>query len=423
MRSHPLRSAGRRRNGPRLARGARPLAVANVTVTISVILSAPLLPRILGPGDRGQFAAAFSLFVILRFIAPLGMAEATTRARAWHPRARLFELGRATVPIAVFAGSVLAVAMWLSADLVFTDNDGAALATKVFAVFLPVYALGEVLRSLLLLDGRYGEAGFLVASPWVIRSFALGLILLVGVGSSAAIVWCAVASVAGFVPLVAIVGLRLVGREHRSSDRVRLAGLRARAVSFGARSVAGSAASLADRRVDQVIFLLLSTDVQLGYYAVAVAVAELPEVVTRSSQVALLTEGSRTPGSASASSGIRSTVMMVSGIAALIAVLAPALLPAVFGQEFRAAVVPALILLTASVPLSAQAMGGVKLLLLDRPGAYSCCRSVSFLANVVLLLLLAPAYGAIGAAIASLAAYSLGAVIVWVVCRRLGGGA
>jgi O-antigen/teichoic acid export membrane protein len=100
-------------------------------------------------------------------------------------------------------------------------------------------------------------------------------------------------------------------------------------------------------------------------------------------------------------------------------VLAPWVIPAIYGSQFRPAIVPAQIILVA---LALDGVGGVItgfLYGIGRPGLNSCAMGAGLVATVVLDLLLIPRFHATGAAVASAVAYltatfSLVLFFVWV---------
>jgi O-antigen/teichoic acid export membrane protein len=91
--------------------------------------------------------------------------------------------------------------------------------------------------------------------------------------------------------------------------------------------------------------------------------------------------------------------------AAVGALVAPYLLPLVFGDEFRPAVGMSQVLLLAGVPSAATAVLGAGLLSVGRPAARSLGLVAGLVVNVILLLALVGRLEALGAAWATVGAY------------------
>ncbi|MDH4168683.1 MAG: polysaccharide biosynthesis C-terminal domain-containing protein [Acidimicrobiia bacterium] len=393
---------------PEPTRGTAILTSANLIILVTVAASAPLLARLLGPGARGELAAAFSLFMILRFVAPLGLLEASTRALYWRAGSTPAQVGRASLPIALAFGTVLAVATWMMAPLVFPDEPNAVLALQALAFLLPVFAIADVMRGLMVAERAYLAAACVLVSPWLGRFVAAGVMF---VADDSRLALIAFFSAAGIIPGLAV-AMALYRPSIRRTEPIGGGwALRRQLLSFGSRATFGSAASLADRRIDQVLMLPLASSLEAGLYVVAVTVAEIPDALTRSVRSVLLAEHSKEPSTEAFLRTFRTTLAMVIVVAAGIAITAPIAIPLVFGDAFGPAVPATLILLVATIPLTVQALAGTGLYLADQPGRYGAIRIVGVVTNVVLLSLLAPSHGAVGAAFASLGAYTVTAII------------
>jgi len=108
-------------------------------------------------------------------------------------------------------------------------------------------------------------------------------------------------------------------------------------------------------------------------------------------------------------------------LASAIAVALPVGLPLLFGAGFAAALPAGLVLLAAVVAAAPGSIAGAGLSARGRPGLRSLSLAVAVAVNVVLLVLLVPAHGAIGAAVATLAGnVAASALSVWWM-SRLGG--
>ena len=117
--------------------------------------------------------------------------------------------------------------------------------------------------------------------------------------------------------------------------------------------------------------------------------------------------------------GVHAALVGGVGTAVVLAVVSPTAVPIVFGIEFA----PASRLIAIMVPFTAIfAVSQVTIPYfynhLRRPGAHSIIMGVTAALDVVLVVLLAPKWGADGAAVASGAAYGTGAVVnIWLTSR------
>jgi O-antigen/teichoic acid export membrane protein len=118
---------------------------------------------------------------------------------------------------------------------------------------------------------------------------------------------------------------------------------------------------------------------------------------------------------------IRETLLAGGFLAIVAAVLAPFLVPLIYGPAFEGSVAPLLILLPGIVALSCGRIAMADLIrrnMLERAAAISVA---VMLLNVALNLGLIPSFGAIGAATASLISYTAHACLAITVDRRAGG--
>ena len=231
------------------------------------------------------------------------------------------------------------------------------------------------------------------------------LLLAVGVRETVAI-----------VPAMAIGDLCTAGqgwarlarrRFFRNAGRPSLA-IAGRLYSYGIRAQVGSVILLVNARLDFAIVGALVGPAALGVYAVASRYAELLRLPGLAVNYVLYPTYAGVDGKVAARDARRMliTLAWIPAAAALpLAVAAPILLPLVFGEAFRAAVVPTWILLFG---LSAVGVTGIVSAFLygaGRPGLNSLGLTSGLVVTVILDVLLIPRFEVLGAAVASCAAY------------------
>jgi O-antigen/teichoic acid export membrane protein len=188
--------------------------------------------------------------------------------------------------------------------------------------------------------------------------------------------------------------------------------------AFGGRGQVGNLMSLLNYRLDFVILGALSGPAVLGSYAVASKLAELLRLPSLSFFWVLYprfakdeaAQAERRAGRLIPRAGLLTVVGAVP-----LALTAGFVIPAVYGEAFRPAIVPAQILL---LGLSVEGAAGVITAFLygrGRPGLNSLATGAGLVVTVVLDILLIPRLGATGAAWASTAAYlsTTGILIAW----------
>jgi O-antigen/teichoic acid export membrane protein len=187
-------------------------------------------------------------------------------------------------------------------------------------------------------------------------------------------------------------------------------------ISLGLRYHLGTCAMYLLLRVD--IFLLNGTVSRsdVGLYSLAVTIAELAYLVTDS--VAHVMLPSQVAGSLEESSQVTAHAVRLNIVASSLCVLgvalvAPLVVPFVYGRDFGGAVAPLLLIMPGIVALAVARPVAVFLTRTNRPLAMSAVSGGAMCVNVVLNLMLIPHFGVEGAAVASTIAY-LGVAAVFV---------
>jgi O-antigen/teichoic acid export membrane protein len=184
-----------------------------------------------------------------------------------------------------------------------------------------------------------------------------------------------------------------------------------RTLGLGLRYHAGTAASYLLLRVDIFILNALEpTTAAVGLYSLAVTLAELTKLLTDAIVPVMMPEQVET-SAGHAAAVTAATVRMAtlfSGVAiALMCLIAPVLIPLIYGPAFQGAG-PALIALAPGL-LALGATNPVRTYLfrLSRPGPMSLMFIAVMAVNVSLNFALIPQFGIIGASLASSVAYTL----------------
>jgi len=178
-------------------------------------------------------------------------------------------------------------------------------------------------------------------------------------------------------------------------------------VGFALRSWVGAIAGVAVSRLDQSLMTSLSGTQELGLYAVAVSIAELPLIISGAISVMAFSADATQPSDDRLGSMSRIATSVCACVSLLIGLSSPALYRFVIGGEFMPAIPSTLILCSAVVIGIPGSIAGSGLAARGLPGTRSLGLATAAVVNVVVLLLVAPANGANGAAFATLCSTAL----------------
>jgi O-antigen/teichoic acid export membrane protein len=265
-------------------------------------------------------------------------------------------------------------------------------------------------------ERRYGLTYLYAAGGAIGRAIVLVLLAIAGSLTVQSAVWA--------TALIGLIGvpifLRVFARRPETAPPAKVRVTRALG-SYGLRSWGIATAGLANTRLDQVLMLPIAGAVQLGYYAVAVSLAELTTPITGAISQVLFPEAAARRSWASVAQAVRGTAIVVGSLSLGGIAIAPFVIPLAFGRNFSDAVPMAQVLFVAGVPLALRLLIGSGFLAAGRPGLSSLSQVVALCVTAPGLAVLVPAYGAMGAAYTSLAAYSTACAFSAWQARRLTG--
>ncbi|MDQ1539719.1 MAG: hypothetical protein QOH29_445 [Actinomycetota bacterium] len=179
-------------------------------------------------------------------------------------------------------------------------------------------------------------------------------------------------------------------------------------LSYGARGQVGGVMTLVNLRLDFILLGSLAGPGVVGSYAVASKFAELLRVPSLAINYVLYPRFAR-EGARVAADNVRRmaprALFFVATIAVFVAACVNPLIPWMYGAAFRPAIGPAYILVGGLVTDGVAAVISAWLLGTGRPGLNSIAVGAGVAMTVALDVALIPSYHAIGAAIASAAAY------------------
>lgn len=277
----------------------------------------------------------------------------------------------------------------------------------VVAVGLPLVLPLDCLRALLQADRRFGAASaeawmntltrfvgivVLAAFDQLTSTSAMLLILLTSITSTA--MWITRAA-------------RILASGRRSGTQVT----RRAFLSYSSSIWLGQFAGMSNARIDQIILALLISAYDIGIYAVAVVWAQLPLMVVSASQRVILVKSGNEWDDAESGRVTRITTALGGAMALGLAVLAPLVIPLLFGSAFGGAVSLTYLLLPGMLAGFTGYMFSAMLAARGRAGSQTVGEVGGLIVTVAGLAILVPGLGVEGAAITSSVCYATTALL------------
>lgn len=392
----------------------------NLIAVLCGVGSGVTLARSLGPGGRGELAAALMWPNLLALFADMGLGFAFAYgASQW--RDRFDELWTLCLLLGVLLGAVAMLAGWLLLPrLAGNLSDEGRLGMKIAFGAVPWILLAGYQAFLFLGIQR-------VAAYNAVRMVApvsnLLTVLFIAASGKAGVILYSAAFVAtqllAFLFSTILLWQRLRPRFHLCFD------LAPGLLSYGFKTQLGGLVGQANLRLDQSIMSLWVAPEKLGLYVVSVSISAVAAPLMNALAVVAL------PRTAHAKSGSGTSLVVAKHVKqALISSLPltllwilvmPWVLPGFFGKAYSPAVVSAQILTAAAMIQGLNTIMGNSLRGLGRPGLCGIAEGAGMAITITLLYFLLPALGIAGAAITSLCAYSLVAALQFVFLARSAG--
>jgi len=371
--------------------------------------------RFLAPSGRGTFVlVVLTVTILSRLLGQLGLAV-TTRLREREVEVRhLVHRAFALAAALGLAGSVLVVASGALTDAIGTE------LALIAALALVPNILWQTVSGVLLGLARVRVWNYVQALSPLLTLVGM-LVLVVGLGGgvrSAVAAWTLAHVLTAVFALVVARDLWLpVGPQPLLDEHGRT--ILRLALVLGAVQVV----NLIGYRIELFILEWHDGVAAVGVYSIAMQAAEALWLVPAAIATAI-TGPAVHDDERDASRLVRRSALKglayTAGVATLVGVSAPFLIPLLFGTNFESAARPLALLLPGIVAYAPVTVLVVYLSL--RHGRPNLSLAVSLLAMVVtagLALVLIPRFGAEGAAGASAVGYAAGAGLAWVLFARL----
>lgn len=357
------------------------------------LVTAPILAHGLGVDGRGVVAAAAAPFLLMSVLGALGIPDAVTYFVARREIAvRTILVGVVGVTLAL--GIVGAAGIWLFSDWLSGGDAQIKRLICIAALPLPLYLCVGVARGWAAGTQRW----VLVAGEQAIFAISrlVAIVALLAFGSmhvleaTLVFVLTPVVGALAYLPLLRSRASYVVQpQDAKSLPQV---------MGYGLRTWIGAIAGVLLYRLDQTLMTPLSNPTELGIYVVAVALGEVPGMLTSSVQSVTLARESEGSSLQALATTARVATLVCAAVALGLGVASPVLIPVVFGRGFSGAVPVAIILMCSAVVGATGAVAGAGLAGRGRPGLRSIALASACVVNTGLILALVPTYGALGAA-------------------------
>lgn len=376
------------------------------------LIAGIVVARALGPAQLGLLTFAGAMFTVGSVLVALGFPNLLTREFSTQENRQVILASALTyqIPTALGVGII-------GFGLVSSARGWEVTATLTAAALapIPVLAVSETLRTYLQAMGRAREvvvAGIVSATTGA----PLRMLAAVLTGSPAV--------VAGAVTVEAVVRAVLTGRAFRPGRLTRTVRLSSTRVGRGLLReswplLIASFAVMIYQRVDMLMLGVLAGDAETGIYAAAVRLSEAWYVLPTTAMAALRPQLTRLLNEGRHADYLKLTSMLLRGLIALsyiailiVTITAPWIIRVLFGGAFDASASVLRIHILAG-PFIFLTVGSSQWFIdkgLTRKVLLRA--SVGALLNVTLNLVLIPAQGADGAAIATLVSYAVSAWLV-----------
>jgi O-antigen/teichoic acid export membrane protein len=371
------------------------------------IVTGVLAAHLLGPMGRGELAAIQSWAMLLASIGMLGVPEALIYSSSQNPQRVASYLGT-SCSIVIVSSALFGCGGWLLMPrLLHAQSANTIEAGRWYLVLqLLIYAGMGMPHQALRAVGSWRAWNIFRVLPSLLWMICLVVGFFVPSLKSAP----ALASIFLCVQLL-LVPASILLTKHYVPDRWTLDRTKIRPLlSYGASVAFTSIPQMINLRLDQLLIAMFLPPSLLGYYAIAVTWSGAAAPVLNAMPPVLLPHFSEMSTFAEKRQRVTQIIKILFPAGAVVSVLllvaTPFVIPALFGRTFAPAIHPALVLAIANTfngingALEAVLQGMGKPLLALR------AEVIGMIGTIVLLWLLLPRIGIMGAAIASLVSYT-----------------
>ena len=324
-----------------------------VAIQLMLLVSGPLIARLLGPSGRGELAAIMIWPAALTFFGTLGLPAGTTYAIA-RGRGQPRELSRRMLKYALLQTVVILAVQFAVFDAVLGGRGDAVWEAALISLLLVPVLLAQQYGIALLQGAQrfrlFNAARVLPAALYA--AFVLGLFVMDRDSLMPIVLaWLVANAVTTLFCFIGVYAYKDTPRQHAEmTDREMF--------SFGLRGLFVSGSPVEAVRLDQMALAIFLPAAALGTYVVGLAITNLPSFVSKSVGVVAFPTVAAEKDTRKAWQMVNRYTMLDLGLSLLIVVplfaLASWIIPLLFGDAFKDAVVISYLVLPGTVFLSVR---------------------------------------------------------------------
>jgi O-antigen/teichoic acid export membrane protein len=379
------------------------LSAQLLTLTTGFVASV-LVARTLGPAGKGQLSVLQQVPGILAVLLNMGISTANTYfvGKGKHGVGEV--LGNSLLAAAVLGAVGAPVALLFTVGAAAVVPSIPLAAGIIAAVYLPMLLASQYLWGI---NVGVGEMKALARTQMAGSITSVSVIALAFATGHLSVTTAIMATALNVVVGLSLNATRLI-RHHADGVRLRLAHMRESA-RYAAKAYFGNLAGYLNYRADIIIVGYIAGAATVGVYSIAVTFAELMWYAPNALSSALLSKSMQTEDEDAQALALRSS-RVTAGIMLAICLVAGLLIAPVvrivYGDAFRGAIEPFLLLLPGVWMIGIARVLSANLA--SRGLLYPWIAALSAGTNILMNVLLVPRLGASGAAIASTVSYGGG---------------
>jgi len=384
---------------------------ANFIVMGLTIITGALGARMLGVQGKGELTAIQLWPMMIAILGSLGLTQSLTYFTSRKPQQGLTYVTTSwliLIPLAIF---------WMIVGYIFIPYLLQAQSYRIIQasrVFLLIVPLEFMAVSFGALRGwkDFNEWNIVRVQRPVIYLLLLCAAWLIGLNDPVQVSRLILLASFAIIPSL----LFVLSRHGKFNKAIPEVILLKPLLGYGYKAALGGIPFSLNARLDQLIIAAFLSPSLLGIYVVAVTWSKVPIPIIRAiGSVSFPDIASRIntiDSNMQFARILRLSLLMCIAITIAIFLLTPVAIPLLFGQDFLPSIIPAMVLVIAGFFLFMNIILKEGLRGLGFPGATAWAEGTGLVFTILFLLLLLPKYKILGAAIASLAAYSITFIVL-----------
>lgn len=391
----------------------------NALMLCSGVVTSLLSARALGPAGRGDLMVVLMWPAIFSMVAQIGLPQAYRFWIAKRPECVSALFANGVIFTMVMGLITLGLAELIIPHLIGERSPEVLRLTRIYLLVIPIHLLTDLTRGLLEGARRFTWVGALRLILFGVQLGSYIFLWSMGRLTVASASYTMLASLGASL----VVSLIAVWRELRPEWHPNLSEL-GTTLRYGIRDYPGILTEFVNWRLDLMMLVGMASSGALGLYVVALRLADITSTLASSVGDALLPEVAASKETDEATRvvtrSLRLTLLAHLLILVPLWIAAPYVLRFAYGEGFLPVTNVLRLLMFASVVWSAGAIVISGLNGLGHPGLSAIARIAAAIVMVIALLTWLPSRGIQGAALSSIAGYSVMFVVAlfWLLRRR-----